>query len=396
MNPSAERFIIHFNVADFAAAVEQLIDPGLAHRPVVVAPQGAARAVVYDMSEAAFRCGVRKQMPLRQAQRRCPEAVVLAPHTARYEQAMAAFFRYAAAYSPLVEMTDVKGHLFVDVTGTGRLFGPAEDVAWRVRREVRARMGLDPIWSVAPSKLMAKVATRVVKPTGESIVQAGEEAEFLSPLSLSLIPGIEGEDVTRFRELNIFTAGQAAALTGEQLAVLFGRRGQYIRDSVTGIDFSPVAVAGAAPARILLDHEFGNDTSDRHLVDAALYRLVEHAGARLRRQRLVACRAGVYIEYGDGARVVRQAAVSPGTGNDGLLFDAACTALNRGWTRRVRIRHVRIVFDRLTFPPGQLELFPELDACKARTGHLMGAIDAVRGRFGASALHMGRSLAAAP
>ena len=131
-----ERSIIHLNVADFAVAVERVVNSGLRERPVVVAPQGSARARVYDMSEEAYQCGVRKNMPLRTARRLCRDAHVLPPRPDRYERAMRALFKRALTYSPLVESGEVDGHLFVDITGTSRLFGPSVDVAWRMRRQV--------------------------------------------------------------------------------------------------------------------------------------------------------------------------------------------------------------------------------------------------------------------
>ncbi len=111
-------------------------------------------------------------MPLRRAAGMCRDAVILSLHPDRYERVMQALFKRALPYSPLVEMADGDGHLFVDATGTGRLFGPPMDVARRLCRKVRTDLGLDPIWSVAPNKLVAKIASRLVKPVGEYIVPA--------------------------------------------------------------------------------------------------------------------------------------------------------------------------------------------------------------------------------
>ena len=211
------RAIIHLNVADFAVAVERVIDRRLRARPVIVAPPATSRSVVYDMSEEAYRAGVRKGMPLRRAERRCRDAHLLAPNPYRYHLAMRELLRRAGAYSPLVEPGPGDGHLFVDATGTGRLFGPPADVAWRLRRQIRADLGLDPIWSVAANKLVAKVATRIVKPSGEYIVETGDEADFLAPLSLGLNPGIERRDRIRLQEFNLTRVHHAAALSYEQL-----------------------------------------------------------------------------------------------------------------------------------------------------------------------------------
>ena len=98
-----DRQVIHLNVADFAVAVERVLDRRLQDRPVIVAPAGISRAVVYDMSEEAYQAGVHKGMALRRAVRRCPDARILPPHPARYEQVMQALIRQALPYSPLIE-----------------------------------------------------------------------------------------------------------------------------------------------------------------------------------------------------------------------------------------------------------------------------------------------------
>ena len=387
------RSIIHLNVADFAVAVERGVDSRLQGRPVIIAPEGAARAAVYDMSEEAYRCGVRKGMALRRALRYCRDAAVLPPHPDRYERAMAGFLKHALPYSPLIEMTDHKGHLFIDATGTGRLFGPPPDLAIRIRRAVFRDLGFDPIWSVATNKLVAKAASRTVKPDGEFIVPPGSEASFLSPLSLHLIPGIEPEDLGRLHEFNLVSAGQVARLSEVQLAVVFGRRNGELYNAVRGVDPSPVLPAGREPAAVRSGHAFGNDTNDATVVEGTLYRLVEQAGIDLRRRRLAARRVGVALDYSDGSRLVRQAAVRPATATDPRLFAAARSALRRAWSRRTRIRNLQLVCDRLTYPPAQLSLFDAENAAQQKNDRLVAALDAVRSRFGREAVNFGRTLA---
>ncbi len=133
-----DRAIIHLNVADFAVAVERSVDRRLREWPLIISPEGAARATVYDMSEEAYQAGVRKGMPLGRARRCCPDARLVPPHPALYAQVMQAFIRQARPYSPLIEPGEADGHLFMDVTGTSRLFGPPVDVAWRLRGQSRA------------------------------------------------------------------------------------------------------------------------------------------------------------------------------------------------------------------------------------------------------------------
>ena len=161
------RTIIHLNIADFAVAVERTLDRRLRERPVIEAPLGAPRAAVYDMSEEAYQAGVYKGMPLAAARRICREAHLQMPRLERYIQAMAALIQRARPFTPRIEPGLDDGHLFLDVTGTSRLHGSPEDVAQRLRRQICSDLDLTPIWSVASNKVVAKVATRTVKPLGE-------------------------------------------------------------------------------------------------------------------------------------------------------------------------------------------------------------------------------------
>lgn len=385
-----DRSIIHINIADFAVAVERRLDRRLEDRPLIIAPEGAARATVYDMSEEAYQAGVRKDMPLGRAARLCRDMVVLPPQPARYEQAMADLLRQALPYSPLIEPGECDGHLFVDVTGTSRLFGPAVDVAWRLRRQARNTLGLDPIWALAANKLVSKVASRLVKPLGEYIVAPGDEAAFLAPLPVWLIPGIESADLNRLRELNLTRVDQITRLGPGHLEVALGSKAAFVERAVRGQDNTPVRPVGQKPPQVVLDHTFGTDTHAPALMEAMLYALVEKAGRELRRQGRVARRVAVTADYSDGRRCARQVRVEPPTANDLALFPLALRALRLAVTRRTRVRHLRLVCDRLVFPPAQLPLFEEERHITLRQDHIISAMDRIRVRFGDQAIRMGR------
>lgn len=389
-----ERSIIHLNVADFAVAVERAVDCRLKDRPVIIAAEGAARAAVYDMSEEAYRNGIRKGMALRRAVRLCRDARVLPPHADRYEHAMRSLLKQTLPYSPLIETGEADGHLFMDVSGTARLFGPPTDIAWRLRRQVKKNLGLDPIWSVAPNKLVAKVATRLVKPDGEYIAGAGEEESLLAPLPISLVPGIERDDLLRLREFNLTRVSQFTALSLAQLQIPFGARALFLYQTARGIDPTPVLPVGQKPPKVVADHEFGTDTNDKSSLESILYRLVEQIGDRLRRLRRAARRVAVILDYSDGMRCARQLTARPATANDFTLFQLARRTLMLAWTRRVRIRHVRLICDRLIFPPAQLELFADEQRETQNRDNLIVAIDSIRHRYGNGALQVGRTLAA--
>ncbi len=393
---NCDRSIVHLNIADFAVAVERVIDSRLRDRPVLIAPQGLARAAVYDMSEEAYQAGVRKHMLLHRARRLCRDARILTPHPDRYERAMRTLLQQTLPYSPLVETGEDDGHLFVDVTGTTRLFGPPIDVAWRLSRQIRADLGFDPIWSLAPNKLLAKVASRLVKPTGEYVLAAGEEKRFLAPLPLWLLPGIERDDLRRLQAFNLTRAAHVAALSLAQLQVPFGRRAQILYEAVRGIDPSPVMPVGQKPPVIRAEHEFAEDTNDVAFLEGALYRLVETVGTQLRQRRLAARRLRIVLDYTDGMRHARSAALHSATANDLTLFEQARPLLSRTWLRRVRIRHLCLIGERLTFPPAQLDLFVDRRRKQHKADNLVAAIDRIRTCFGPNAVRMGRTLPVTP
>jgi DNA polymerase IV len=396
VNGDRPRTLVHLDVADFAVAVERMADSRLKDRPVIIAPERASRALVFDMSEEAYQGGVRKGMPLQRALRCCRDAKVLPPRPDRYERVMTDLFRESLSYSPLIETGEADGHLFIDITGTGRLFGPPADVAWRMYKGIRDRLGLTPAWSVAPNKLVAKAATRVVKPAGEYVVNHGDESAFLSPLPVGLLPGIEREDLVRLREFNLAVVRQVAALTLDQLGVPFGRRAGLIFDAVRGVDVSPVLPAEARPSWIAAEHVFGEDSNDVAALERAVYGLAENIGLELRQRGRVARTLALMLEHADGLRRFRQLAVRPPSGNDITLFETARAVLYRAWTRRVRVRRIRLTCVKPVLPPAQMELFPSAsDAMEQKRDVLIHAVDHIRARFGYDSIHMGHTLPAA-
>ncbi len=385
-----ERSVLHFNVADFAVAVERVTDCTLRERPLIIAPMQAARAVVYDMSEEAYGDGVRKGMGVRQAARICRGAVVLAPRVNLYQKAMRAFLKGLQHYSPLIECGQADGHFFVDVTGTHRLYGPAPDVGWRVRREVRKDLGINPIWALGTSKLISKVASRLVKPVGEYIVTPGEEKEFLSPLAIELLPGVSVKEIEKLQEFQLTTIGALAGLSRGQLMVPFGSRSDFLHAASHGVDDSRVCRPSAATEAVDYEHIFADDTNDIEEVEAVVAALGSRAGLELRQARRVTRRVGVWLRYSDGGHVVRQAPCRLGTSGDFMLHKLAATALERAWVRRTRIRSCRLVCDRLQRQSPQLPLFPELLERKQEHDNLLGAMDNLRTRYGGTVIGVGR------
>jgi DNA polymerase-4 len=183
--------------------------------------------------------------------------------------------------------------------------------------------------------------------------------------------------------------GQVLAWTLPQLEVVFAGRGQLVYEAMRGIDGSPVLPVGQERPEISADHDFGVDSNDVETLHAALFALSEKSGRKLRQRHLAAQRLAIVLDYSDGMRVARQGTLAPASANDRRLFELAKVVLDRAWARRVRIRHLRLCLDRLTFPPAQLELFEDHNL--PTDDRLMQSLDAIRGKFGVAAVRFGRN-----
>lgn len=380
-----ERAIIHLNIADFAVAVETNLAPALKGYPLIIAPQGAPRAVVYDMSDEAFHQGIRKGMPLARAMRLNKKIKILPPSLNRYERVMKDLLKQTFTFTPRIESGTTDGHIFMDVTGSGRLFGPPVDVAFKLKKTFRKQFSLDPIWSVATNKLIAKVATRIVKPVGEYIVPPGDEAAFLEPLPIHLIPGLDKADIRQLTEFNLQTVSQVRALTREQLAVPFRQRASAIHAIVRGIDATPVAHLTEDSGRIRADHEFADDTNDAGQLRKALYLMVETICRTLRKRKLHSGATKIILSYSDGMQSSSDLIIKPSTANDMVLFKRCTALLEKAWTRRVRIRHMRLVCDKILPPAVQSCLFSQ-PGRETRQNALVETMDRIKNKFGRHAV----------
>src|SRR2546422_7044773 len=292
-----DRSVLHVDIAAFPVAVERVIDRGLRGGRVLVPPPGRARARVLVVSQEAARGGGGAGMPLPVALRRCPGAAVLHPNEALYKRATGAVLALLGGYSPLVEPAAL-GQTFLDLTGTTRLFGAAQDAAARIRREIGERLRLRPTVGLATSKLVSRVAARVIRPDGLCDVFPGSEAPFLAPLPIGLLPGARGTTRERLLDLNVGRVADLLRFSQAQLLVAFGAQGGRLRCQALGIDASPVRPPEAATA-VVEGGPLAEDSNEEAALARAAFGLCERAGARLRRLAARAGRLRVTLRHSD-------------------------------------------------------------------------------------------------
>ena len=370
------RSVLFVDPPAFCTTVEGLAAPALRTRPVAVAPPGADRATILALSAEARLAGIERGMPVRQALKRCPDLVLLPPNPRLYARASRALHEVLRRYAPVIEPHGY-GHAFLDLTGTGRLFGPAVDVAARVQREVRERLRLPLSVGVAANKLVSQAATTVVKPEPLLEVLGGDEASFLAPHPLDVLPDLHPRMRRRLDDYQLDLIGEVAAITESALCAVFGGAGRTLRAQARGIDPRPV-LPPEVRAEYRVMHTLATDTNDLGVLHGLLRRLTERLGQRLRQRGLAARRLTVGIDYVDyesdcRALPIREAAL------DVELWDASRRALAQAMARRLAVRQVTVTVDRLIEANLQLDLW---EPPTPRAAVLQRALDNIDGRTG--------------
>jgi DNA polymerase-4 len=373
-----EREIIHLGVAAFPVAVERVIHPELRGRAVVVASLGAARSIVMSLSSEAWDSGIRKGMPLSKAMRRCRNAAVVPPNEPLYLRASRAIFRVLEGFSPVFEPSG-HGHVYLDVTGTGRLLGPPRDTAWKAQKEIRRQLHLDASLGVASNKMVSKIASEVTRPYGLRDVPHGDEPSFLSPLPVHLLPGIGPQTEGQLKDLNIRIIHDIASMKLEYLALAFGRFGFALYQRARGIDRTPVNPLRSIPV-LEFEKVLPEDSNDYALLERVLFDLCESVGQKLRQNRQRAGRLELRIRYADYREDGRKLKMRSPLQSSAALYRHMQPVLARILGRRTRVRSMHLQLADLSFGSAQLDLFA--DPVSERHSKLEHALDTLRHRHG--------------
>ena len=281
--PASTRNIIHLDMDAFYASVEQLDNPELKGRPVIVGGN-SMRGVVSAASYEARKFKIHSAMPIAQAKRLCPHGAFLPVRMKRYREISNKVFSIFQKYTPLVEPLSLD-EAFLDVTSSSRLFGRAEDIAKQIRAQVFAETGLTISAGVASSKLVAKIASDINKPDGLTIVPAGSEAEFLAPLPIKRMWGVGKKTQATLALLGVHTIGDIAGISLDILEQKLGKYGRGLYHAALGLDERHVETEHETKS---VGHEFTFDT-DLTKIESIRRELLELAvmvTKRLRNQQL--------------------------------------------------------------------------------------------------------------
>ena len=388
------RRIIHVDMDEFFAAVEKLDQPELRGKPLLIGGDPAGRGVVSTASYEARRFGCRSAMPMAQAVRLCPQAIVLPGRHARYDEISERVFAIFARYTPLVEAASID-EAFLDVTGCEALHGDAPAIAASIKRAVHGEIGITCSVGVAHNKFLAKLASDMDKPDGLTIIDEDRVLEMLDPLPVSRLWGIGPVAASRLAGAGVATVGELRRLPLEAArAVLGGDAGHFLR-LAAGEDDRPVTPAHEA-RQMSQEQTFSADIDDVDTLRGVLLEQVETVARRLRHAGLKARTVTIKLRTGDFTTCTRSLTLSDATSVTCDLWKAAEKLFKR-WSRRhfAALRLLGMAASNLMPEDcGQLPLFVEPG--QARQARLDRALDALARKFGDEAVHRGAQPAAAP
>jgi DNA polymerase-4 len=394
-----DRQIVCFAIPTFQVALARLANPELQSWPVAIALSVTPRSLLAEVSVEAEQDGVCAGMSVLHAQRCCPSLTVLPSQPARLREADQALFQVVRQFAPVWEPIQ-PGQMFLDLTGTRRLFGLACDTAARIEREVSQRHGLVGVAGVASSKLVSRIASTLVMPSTLCDVRPGSEDAFLAPLPVETLPLPVSYAKTVFQlfdDLNLRTLGALTDIPLAALESVLGRHAKIVQAWAHGVDSSPV-LPPVQQVRVEATRHLDPDVIDTDQLRGVLYGVLEQVCSELRQQQRVCHQLVLLLQYRDAVEVEQAQSVSPGNYWEVDLAPWLFQLFARCFRRRVRVRMLRVTVVDPTSPDEQLSLFASDAECdlmaSTRAHRLTRALDQIRSRFGTQAIWLGKTHAA--
>jgi len=386
-----DRNIIHLHIPSFPIAVARVVRPELRDRPVAVAPPHSERALILSVSAEARQEGIFKGMPLGKAMKFCPGLTVLPPDHDLTAKACRLLAGVVARYTPLWEPS-YPGHIYLDVTGTDRLWGRAKDAATRLRREIKEQVQLSGTVGVASNKMVSSIASRLIRSEGILDVDHGREPSFMAPLKVNVLPGI-GPVRTRIllEELNITLVRQIVGLDMGSLKLVFGQQAYVIHQRALGIDPTPVFPPSTEPI-VAEEATLPQDENDDEKLLGVLYGLVEKCSSQLRSRGLLPRKAGITFRYTDQEEVTRHVQVPKPSFLDFDLYAPLEAAFLKTCRRRVRVRFMKVWFKDFSAPSTQLSFFAFAPHEEKKKAQVIRALDRIRDKHGAALIQYGKTI----
>ena len=391
--PAFPRSIFHVDMDAFFVSVEELYDPSLKRKAVVVGGQRGERGVISAASYEARKFGVHSGMPLRTAAKQCPHAIFVDGHPERYRECSEKVYKILGAFTPRVEMASID-EAYLDMTGTERLHGPALKAAHNLHQRMKAETGLNCSVGIGSSRLVAKVSSGQAKPNGVLYILPGEESKFLAPLDVREIPGVGKVMEAHLHELGIRKVGDLAKLEDGELEDRFGKWGLALAGKAQGKDaggwFDSEVAADHDAKSISHEHTFNEDTADPGQLESTLMRLSEMVGRRLRESSFHARTLQLKLRYKDFTTITRAHSLPNPTQLDTEIFQQIRNLFRKNWKKGSQIRLLGVHASQFTTQGAQIDLLEGNN--KERWKNALTVADKLRDRFGESSVGLASGL----
>ncbi|MGO9086311.1 MAG: DNA polymerase IV [Candidatus Sulfotelmatobacter sp.] len=387
------RTIFHVDMDAFFVSVEELHDPSLKGKAVVVGGQRDERGVVSAASYEARKFGVHSAMPLRTAAKMCPQAIFVNGHPERYRECSEKVYKVLGSFTPQVEMASID-EAYLDMTGTERLHGPPLRAAHALHQRMKADTGLNCSVGIGTSRLIAKVSSAQAKPNGVLWIVPGAEAKFLAPLDVREIPGVGKVMEGHLHALGIQKVGDLARLEDSELEDRFGKWGLALAGKARGEDaggwFDSEVGEDVGAKSISHEHTYNEDTADPTQLESTLMRLSEMVGRRLRESNFHARTVQLKLRYKDFTTLTRAHTLAAPTQLDTEIFEQIRALFRKNWKKGSQVRLLGVYASSFTTAPDQIDLLE--GTRQQRWKNALAAADRLRDKFGESSVSLATGL----
>lgn len=377
----------------FFVSVEELLNPSLKGKAVVVGGQRDERGVVCAASYEARKFGVHSAMPLRTAARLCPHAIFLDGHLDLYREHSLKVRGVLHDFSPTIEMASID-EAYVDMTGTEKLHGPPLRSAHKLHQQMKERTGLNCSIGIGSSRLMAKICSDQAKPNGVLYVLPGNEQCFLSPLDVGKIPGVGKVTRERLNGMGVTRIGDLLRMEESVLEDTFGKWGVALAGKARGEDaggwFEGEVGEDWQAKSISHEHTFAGDTRDLEKIESTLAHLAQLVGRRLREQNFAARTVQLKLRYSDFHTITRAHSLPQPTQMDVEIFETVRSLFHENFQTGRAVRLLGVHTSNFQEGPQQMELLS--DERRDKWKQALSASDRLRDKYGESAIFLAKGM----
>jgi len=376
------RWVMHVDMDAFFASVEQLDNPSLQGKPLIVGGL-SERGVVSTCSYEARKYGVHSAMSMVKARQLCPQGIFIPGHYQRYEEESAKIMAIFREFSPCVEAISID-EAFLDLSGMEHLVGDVENIAAQIKACIKAKTGLTASVGLAPNKFLAKLASDLQKPDGLVIIHQEESAAFIAPLPVGKIFGVGRHTCEALQRIGIRTIGQLAACPFATLQHILGNQAEEIQGYAQGLDDRPVISDGERKS-LGKETTFAQDLYTEEERHTALWSLSQQVGWRLRNCQKAGYTVTLKVKYNSFRVITRSITLTMPISLDEDIFALIKKAAGEvRWTEPVRLLGVTV--GKLV-PDGEVGLGFAEDTKKQKRS---AALDALKNKFGENIIRRGK------